>query len=210
MEPDQKANEAASLTRATTVSTCLPTGRASNPAEMLSFKTGLNRGGSAVPQSEEPQGKARTEKPTPEERTAVPRKAGSLVRRWAARISSTSRRHSMYGFTREDIDLEKIRSRLARMRDDDLLAYGKAAAFLAKRSNDESWKVQLREARPEWRRRISLSGFIRSRRSPVRCAEQGPASLASPLTVHRRAGIAAIAAERRSRERPRSHHCKCL
>jgi hypothetical protein len=40
----------------------------------------------------------------------------------------------MYGFTREDINLEAIRERIARMTDQQLVAYGKSASFMAKRS----------------------------------------------------------------------------
>ena len=59
----------------------------------------------------------------------------------------------MYGFTREDVDIPAIRARLARMTDDELLAYGRATAFMAGRSNRETWRVQLEEARAEWQRR---------------------------------------------------------
>jgi hypothetical protein len=53
----------------------------------------------------------------------------------------------MYGFTRESVDLEAIRKRIAKMTDDRLVRYGKSAAFMAKRDDRETWKVQLNEAR---------------------------------------------------------------
>jgi ATP-dependent DNA ligase len=59
----------------------------------------------------------------------------------------------MYDFTREEIDLEKIRARLRKMTDDQLVRYGKSAAFMAKRDDRETWRVQLNEARAEWKRR---------------------------------------------------------
>lgn len=59
----------------------------------------------------------------------------------------------MYRFTRTDIDLEAIRDRLRKMDDEELLRYGKAAASMASSSSRETWTVQLREARAEWRRR---------------------------------------------------------
>jgi len=61
--------------------------------------------------------------------------------------------NKMYNFTREDIDIEAIRERTRKMRDDDLLEHGKAAAFMASRDSRETWKMQLAEARAEWRRR---------------------------------------------------------
>jgi len=63
----------------------------------------------------------------------------------------------MYGFTRENINLDTIRERIAKMTDDQLLAYGKSAASMAERSDRETWKVQLAEARAEWRRRFKKS-----------------------------------------------------
>jgi hypothetical protein len=59
----------------------------------------------------------------------------------------------MYDFTRELIDLDAIRARIARMSDDELRRYGEAAAWMAGRSTRETWRVQLEEARAEWRRR---------------------------------------------------------
>ena len=59
----------------------------------------------------------------------------------------------MYGFTRENIDLEAIRERIAQMSDEALERYGRSAAWLAENDNRETWKVQLAEARAEWRRR---------------------------------------------------------
>jgi hypothetical protein len=37
----------------------------------------------------------------------------------------------MYSFTRNDIDLDSIRARIARMSDDELRRYGEAAAWMA-------------------------------------------------------------------------------
>jgi hypothetical protein len=51
------------------------------------------------------------------------------------------------------LDLEAIRKRLAAMDDERLREYGRAAASMAARSQRETWRVQLEEARAEWRRR---------------------------------------------------------
>jgi hypothetical protein len=59
----------------------------------------------------------------------------------------------MYNFTREDIDLEAIRTRIARMSDSELLKYGQSAAWMAEHNDRTTWRVQLEEARAEWRRR---------------------------------------------------------
>jgi hypothetical protein len=59
----------------------------------------------------------------------------------------------MYSFTREDIDLEAIRGRIARMSDSELLKYGQSAAWMAERSDRATWRVQLEEASAEWCRR---------------------------------------------------------
>jgi hypothetical protein len=59
----------------------------------------------------------------------------------------------MYNFTREDIDLEAIRARIARMSDRELVRYGTAAAWMAEHNDRATWRVQLEEARVEWRRR---------------------------------------------------------
>jgi hypothetical protein len=63
----------------------------------------------------------------------------------------------MYDFTRNDIDLEAIRKRIAAMSDAQLLEYGRAAATMARRSKRETWCVQLAEARAEWHRRRAAS-----------------------------------------------------
>jgi len=60
----------------------------------------------------------------------------------------------MYEFAYDNIDLFAIRERLKKMNDDQLLAYGRSAAWLPERSDLETWKVQLEEARAEWRRRF--------------------------------------------------------
>jgi hypothetical protein len=39
------------------------------------------------------------------------------------------------------------------MSDDQLRKYGEAAAWMAAHSTRETWRVQLEEARAEWRRR---------------------------------------------------------
>ena len=41
----------------------------------------------------------------------------------------------MYNFTREDIDLEAIRARIARMSDSELLKYGQSAAWMAEHND---------------------------------------------------------------------------
>jgi len=62
-------------------------------------------------------------------------------------------------FTNEEsVDVEAIRSRLAKMSDEDLIKYGRAAANLcdpiAQRGEvRETFRVQLAEARAEYRRR---------------------------------------------------------
>jgi len=58
----------------------------------------------------------------------------------------------MYDFTREDIDLAKIRERIKKTNDDQLLAYGRSAAWMTEHNDCETWKGQLKEARAEWRR----------------------------------------------------------
>jgi len=55
----------------------------------------------------------------------------------------------MYSFTREDIDLEAIRARIARMSDSELLKYGQSAAWMAEateslpRSSEPSSRTQI-------------------------------------------------------------------
>jgi hypothetical protein len=61
----------------------------------------------------------------------------------------------VYEFTRDDIDLKAIRQRIARMSDEQPERYDRAAASMAARSPRATWKVQLEEARAEWRRRHS-------------------------------------------------------
>jgi len=60
----------------------------------------------------------------------------------------------VYDFTREEIILDAIRERLAKMTDLKLEAYRQAAAWMAEHSTRKTWKVQLEEARAEWRRRF--------------------------------------------------------
>ena len=40
------------------------------------------------------------------------------------------------------------------MTDEQLTAYGRSAASMVERSDRETWRVQLEEARAEWRRRF--------------------------------------------------------
>jgi len=52
----------------------------------------------------------------------------------------------------DTLDLEKMRERLRKMTDEQLIRHGKAARSLAGTDNP-SFAIQLREARAEWRRR---------------------------------------------------------
>jgi hypothetical protein len=63
----------------------------------------------------------------------------------------------MYNFTRKDIDLEAIRGRLARMPNWELVRYREQAAWMARHNFGDraTWRVELEEARAEWRRRHS-------------------------------------------------------
>jgi hypothetical protein len=47
----------------------------------------------------------------------------------------------MYNFTREDIDLEAIRARIARMSDRELVRYGQSAAWMAEHNDRATWRV---------------------------------------------------------------------
>ena len=51
----------------------------------------------------------------------------------------------MHNFTREDIHLEAIRIRIARMSDGQLVEYGKAAAYMARASDRATWRVPLKK-----------------------------------------------------------------
>jgi len=64
----------------------------------------------------------------------------------------------MYNFAYDGIDLFKIRERLKKMTDDQSLAYGRSGAWLVQHGTRETWKVQLAEARAEWRRRHPRAG----------------------------------------------------
>jgi hypothetical protein len=61
------------------------------------------------------------------------------------------------------IDVEELRERFRRMTDEQLLGYGKAAAYMrtpkANLGNPprEVFLIKLREARTEWRRRKSVN-----------------------------------------------------
>ena len=53
-----------------------------------------------------------------------------------------------------DSELERLRKRLSRMTDAELLQFGDAARMLCEGKNpSKSYTVQLNEARAEWRRR---------------------------------------------------------
>ena len=66
----------------------------------------------------------------------------------------------MYDFTREDIDLEAIRQRIAKMSDEQLVRTGRAAAAMIERGNTrETWRIQMEEARKEWKRRHPKGPF---------------------------------------------------
>jgi len=61
------------------------------------------------------------------------------------------------------MDLEEVRDRIRRMTDEQLLSYGKAAAYMCTPKANlghpplEAFLIQLHEARAEWRRRKSVS-----------------------------------------------------
>lgn len=57
----------------------------------------------------------------------------------------------MYGFNEDTVNLVAIRERIAKMTDEALKRYGRAAAFMAGRNDRETWRVRLEEARAEWR-----------------------------------------------------------
>lgn len=69
----------------------------------------------------------------------------------------------MYRFTSSEIDLDELRARLQKMSDAELLRFGKAAAAMCSpqanlgRSLRETFVIQLKEARQEWKRRKGLS-----------------------------------------------------
>src|SRR4051812_16936711 len=76
--------------------------------------------------------------------------------RWRGCRCGARRPHSfpsVYDFTRDGVDVEDLRKRLARMDDQLLVRYGKAAAYMRKSSPREEWKVTWEECRMEWRRR---------------------------------------------------------
>jgi hypothetical protein len=59
----------------------------------------------------------------------------------------------MYNLTREDIDLEAIGARIARMSDDELVKYAQSAAWMAEHNDrvwSENWisRSQNRSSRP--------------------------------------------------------------
>jgi hypothetical protein len=76
----------------------------------------------------------------------------------------------MYPFASDAaIDLDALRARLARMEDRELVAFGRAAAYMCSPEANlgkpprGSFLIQLREAREEWRRRF---GAQRGERVP--------------------------------------------
>ena len=57
-------------------------------------------------------------------------------------------------FESEDVQLQKLRERLRKMPDNELVQFGKAARSLCRnRDCPDTFKRQLEEARAEWRRR---------------------------------------------------------
>ena len=67
----------------------------------------------------------------------------------------------MIGFESEEVILEKLRARLRRMTDEELIRFGKDVRRLA----DNPFQRQLEEARKEWKRRKELqSRYERSTR----------------------------------------------
>jgi hypothetical protein len=67
----------------------------------------------------------------------------------------------MIGFESEEVILEKLRARLRRMTDEELIRFGKDVRRLA----DNPFQPQLEEARKEWKRRKELqSRYERSTR----------------------------------------------
>jgi len=60
----------------------------------------------------------------------------------------------VYSFTREETDLDPIRERIKKRTDDQLMAYGCSAAWMASHNDGGTGRVQLAEARAEWRRGI--------------------------------------------------------
>ena len=54
----------------------------------------------------------------------------------------------------EPIDLAQLRERLRKMRDEELIRFGKASRFMCRDETPrEVFVIQLNEARAEWRRR---------------------------------------------------------
>jgi len=64
----------------------------------------------------------------------------------------------VYGFTRDEIDLEAIRHRIARMTNEQLERYGSACDFDGVPELAGAWRVQLDEVRKEWRQRCQSAG----------------------------------------------------
>ena len=91
---------------------------------------------------------------------------------------------SAIGFA--EFDVEALRERLQKMTDDQLVKFGKAAAYMCSpkvnrgRPPREEFVIQLQEARAEWRRRHPRSeanpaaklGSIRSEDSPRRITQR--------------------------------------
>jgi hypothetical protein len=65
----------------------------------------------------------------------------------------------MYRFTQDAIDLDDLRARLRKITDAELIAFGRASRNMCSRGANlgkpprESFVIQLREAREEWKRR---------------------------------------------------------
>jgi hypothetical protein len=80
----------------------------------------------------------------------------------------------MIGFGSDEAILQKLRERLRRMTDEELIKFGKGVRRLA----ENPFQRQLEEARAEWKRRKLQSGSPFNRRSsnqacrtgvPIRC-----------------------------------------
>ena len=72
----------------------------------------------------------------------------------------------MYNLTREDIDLEAIRARIAQMTDAELVKYGQSAAWMAEHNDRATWRVQLEEAGAECPTRTELEAIPMNPQGP--------------------------------------------
>ena len=70
--------------------------------------------------------------------------------------SSAGRPGMSIAFQSDEVELHKLRERLRQMSDEELIAFGKMVGSLSAPRvgvTPDPWKVQLQEARAEWRRR---------------------------------------------------------